>query len=134
MDMEHTNATVVAGKAKLLKHHLVAVRLQRGEGVRLFGEDEASLGRVASLRCFVVEELAVPYLFLGLPTDNKTLLNGPAEGQLAKVPAFLQFGPDEGLSVPVSCDAVRDDARSLDFVARHKSGLDCVGAIVEHEC
>jgi len=90
-ERERTDATAVARKPKLLKHHLVAIRLQCGEGVRLLGEDQSGFGRVASLGRFVVEELAVPYLPLRFPAHDEPLFYRSTKCHLAKIPAFLQF-------------------------------------------
>lgn len=128
-----TDATEVTGKAKFLKHHLVAMCLQGRKGVRLLGEHEAGLGRIASLGRLIVEELAVPYLLLRLPAHDKALFNRATESYLAKVPAFLQLGPDIGFSVAVSRKAVWDNARPVRFITGHKPGFDSVGSIVENE-
>jgi hypothetical protein len=100
----------------------------------LLGEDQASLGRVTSLRRLVVEELTIPDFPLDLPIHNKSFFNRPPEGHLAEVSAFFQLRPDVGLLVAVSREAVRDDPRSvLGRIACHDSSFDGVSAIVEHK-
>jgi hypothetical protein len=106
--------------------------LQGRKCVRLLGEHEAGLGRVASLGRLIVEELAVPYFLLCLPAHDEALFNRATKSDLAKVPAFLQLGPDIRFSVAVSCKAVWDNARPVRFVTGHKPGFDGIGAIVEN--
>lgn len=131
----HTYSTIVTGKAKLLKDHLITIGLQGGQGIRLLGQEQPRLGRVAFLRGVLVEELMVPYLLLGFPVDRITLLDGPPEGDLAKVLAFRQVGCDVCLSRPVACDAVRYHARLVDgAVGIDKAGLEGVRAVVEDKC
>lgn len=107
--------------------------LEGGEGVGLLGEHQAALGRVAAAGRLVVEEFPIPNLLLGFPAHDEALLDRPAEGQFAKIATFFQLGPDVCLSEAVAREAVGDDPRAVGLVARHKPGLDRVGAIVEHE-
>src|SRR5690242_19606562 len=108
-ESKRTNAPIVAGKAELFKHHLIAMRLQRGEAVWLLGEDQPRLGRVTSLGRLVVKELAIPDLLLRIPAHDEPLLNGASKSQFAKIPAFLQFGADIRLSMAVAGEVVGDD-------------------------
>jgi hypothetical protein len=111
------------------------VGLQGWQTVWLLCQYQSSFRRVALLRCIFVEEFAVPDLFLRLPVHYEALLYRPPEGHLAEISAFLQFGADIRFPVAISGEAIGDDTRGvIGLAAGHKSGLDCIGAIVEHQC
>lgn len=107
--------------------------LEDGEAVWLLGEHQPGLGGVAALQRMLVEEFAVPDLFLGLPVHNVALLDGPPEGNLAEIPAFLQLGCHIDFLMPISGKTIWYDAGSIGLSGRHEAGFDGVCAIVEDE-
>ncbi len=126
--------TIVARKAKLLKHHLITMGLERRQRIGLLGQDESGLGGVAFLRRLLVEELSVPNLLLRLPVDDEPLLDRSSKLYLAKVLALIQLGADECFPVAVAGDAIWNDAGLVGLAFGNESSLDRVCAIVEYQC
>lgn len=129
-----TCCTAVASEPVFLEYYLVAICLQRGQGVWLLGEEQSRLGRVAFLRGGLVDELMVPDFLLGLPVDNVAFLDGTTELDLAKVGTRIEVGGDVELLGAVSGDAIGNDAGVLvGGVVGHEAGFKGVAAVVEDE-
>lgn len=130
---QHTNASVVAREAILLKDNLIAVRLQHGQRIWLLREHQPGLAGVAFGLCLVAKKLLVPNLLLRLPVDQIALLYRPSKLYLTKVPAFIELRRNVNLLGAIARDAVWDNARLGYGAAANEASLERPGAIVEDE-
>lgn len=91
-----TQAPIIPPKLKLLKHHLIAIRLQRERAIRGLRQDQIRLLRITLQHRLVIEEGVLPDSPLAFPVDDETLLHRAAEGEFPKVAALGEVGSNVG--------------------------------------